>query len=196
MITFYLNRGECVEDCKIVELFFNRSEDAIAELTNKYGELCNRVALHVLNDRLDAEECVNEAYLGVWSTVPPERPNPLRAYVCRIVRNIALKKYHANTAAKRNSTYDIALDELADCIPSASTTEDECDTAELTKAIDDFLGTLEREERVLFVRRYWYSDTVNELSARLGIKPHTCTVRLSRTREKLRKYLLKGGFSV
>lgn len=185
-----------MEDSRIVELFFMRSEDAITELTNKYGELCNRVAFNVLNDRLDAEECVNEAYLGVWNTVPPERPNPLRAYVCRIVKNIALKKYHSKKAAKRNSTYDMALDELAECIPSASTTEGECEAEELTKAIDDFLGTLDKEERVLFIRRYWYSDPVNELSARLGIKPHTCTVRLSRIREKLRKYLLKGGFSI
>ena len=93
-----------MDDSKIIELFFERSEQAIIELSNKYGAICSKVADNILNNRLDSEECVNDAYLGVWNTIPPQRPNPLLSYVCRIVRNLALKKYHENTAQKRNSS--------------------------------------------------------------------------------------------
>ena len=102
-----------MDDDRIIELFFARSEQAITELSRKYGTVCRRVAENILNDRRDAEECLNDAYLAVWNTVPPRRPDPLMSYVCRIVRNQALKRYHANAARKRNSVYDAALEELA-----------------------------------------------------------------------------------
>ena len=100
-----------MDDSKIIELFYERSEQAIIELSKKYGTVCTKVAKNILNDVRDTEECVNDAYLGAWNTIPPQRPNPLLSYVCRIVRNLAIKKYHANTAVKRNSIYDVALDE-------------------------------------------------------------------------------------
>ena len=94
-----------MEDSKIVELFYERSEQAIIELSRKYEKLCKKIAKNILGNNLDAEECVNDAYLGVWNTIPPQNPNPLITYVCKIVRNTAVKKYHNNTAIKRNTSY-------------------------------------------------------------------------------------------
>ena len=110
--------GVGIDDRKIIALFFERNEQAIKELSEKYGAVFTKVAYNILNNRQDAEECINEAYLAAWNTIPPHNPNPLLSYVCRIVRNLAIKKYHANTAAKRNSIYDAALDELENCFPS------------------------------------------------------------------------------
>lgn len=180
-----------MDDQKIVDLFFERSEQAIAELAHRYGALCTAVATNILNNAQDAEECVNDAYLGVWNTVPPTRPNPLRSYVCRLVRNLAIKKYHMNTAIKRNSHYDVALDELENCLSSTASVEDEIDARELARHINDFLATLNREQRVLFVRRYWFADSIDELAVRFHTNNHTISVRLFRLREKLIEHLTK-----
>ena len=109
-----------MDDDRIIELFFERSEQAIVELSGKYGSVCSRIAQNILNDQLDSEECVNDAYLVVWNSIPPQRPDSLAGYVCSIVRNIALNKYHRNTAKKRNSVYDVALEEIAEYLPSGS----------------------------------------------------------------------------
>lgn len=136
-----------MEDSKIIELFFARSEQAIIELSKKYEMICKKIAKNILNNMLDAEECVNDAYLGMWNTIPPQNPNPLLAYVSRIVRNIAIAKYHSNTAIKRNSFYDIALDELESCLASSSSVEDELTAKELTIMLNCFLDTLERKKK-------------------------------------------------
>lgn len=138
--------GIYLEDSKIIELFFARSEQAIIELSKKYEMICKKIAKNILNNMLDAEECVNDAYLGMWNTIPPQNPNPLLAYVSRIVRNIAIAKYHSNTALKRNSFYDIALDELESCLASSSSVEDELTAKELTIMLNCFLDTLERKK--------------------------------------------------
>ena len=162
-----------MNDSEIIDLFYMRSERAIMELAAKYGNACNKVAKNILNNILDAEECVNDAYLGAWNTIPPQNPNPLLTYICRIVRNLSIKKYHANTSVKRNSFYDAALDE-----------------------IDYFLDTLDAESRILFVRRYWYAYSISELAKQFGLKSNTVSVRLSRIRDKLRDYLKGEGFTV
>ena len=182
-----------LDDSKIIDLFFERSEQAIDELSVKYGSVCSSVAFNILNNRQDAEECVNDAYVGVWNTVPPQRPDPLLSYLCRIVRNLAVKKYRANTAAKRNSFYDVALDELENCFPSSASVEQEVNAAETARIIDGFLGTLDRESRVLFVRRYWYCDSIEQLAELFSTSRHNVSVRLFRVRERLRKYLVKKG---
>lgn len=182
-----------MDDSKIIELFYERSEQAIVELSGKYGTICKRIAYHILKNRLDAEECINDAYLGVWNTIPPQRPNPLLSYVCRIVRNLAVKKYHANTAIKRNSIYDVALDELENCFPSSDSVEEAVSAREIGNMINEFLGQISRENRILFVRRYWYCDSIAELAACFHTTNHTISVRLSRIREKLRQYLMKEG---
>ena len=185
-----------MEDSEIIELFYERSEQAIVELSKKYGSVCSRVANNILNDRSDAEECVNDAYLAAWDTIPPQRPSPLLSYVCRIVRNLAIKRYHSNTAAKRNSTYDVSLDELENCFPSSDSVEDEFDAKETARIIDEFLETLDEENRVMFVRRYWYAATIEELAELFYTSKHNISVRLHRTREKLKKHLIKEGVSI
>lgn len=185
-----------MDDSKIIDLFYARSEQAIMELSAKYGNVCNKVAKNILYNILDAEECVNDAYLGAWNTIPPQNPNPLLTYICRIVRNLSIKKYHANTSVKRNSFYDAALDELEDCIASAESVEAEISAKELTRLIDSFLDTLDAESRILFVRRYWYSYSVSELAEQFSLKNNTVSVRLLRIREKLRDYLEKEGITV
>lgn len=185
-----------MDDSKIIELFYERSEQAIVELSKKYGDTCHKIAFNILKNDLDAQECVNDTYLGAWNTIPPQRPNPLRAYICRIARNIAIKRYHQNTAKKRNSYYDVALDELEDYLSSGDSVEDEVSTAELTKMIDDFLDGLDKTNRVMFVRRYWFSESVSEIAALFNMNSHTVTVRLSRTRERLRRYLIERGVTI
>ena len=188
--------GESLEDGKIVALFFERSEQAIVELSNKYGAMCHKVADNILNDKLDSEECVNDAFLAVWNTVPPQKPDPLSSYVCRIVRNLALKKYHENTALKRNSIYDVSLDEIADCIPASYSVEDEAAAGEVAGMINSFLETLDRQSRIMFVRRYWHADSIEDLAALFHKSRHYVSVRLSRIRKALKKYLVEKGVSI
>ncbi|MCH5265774.1 MAG: sigma-70 family RNA polymerase sigma factor [Lachnospiraceae bacterium] len=185
-----------MEDSKIIELFQARSERAIIELSKKYGTVCTQIAKNILNNALDAEECVNDAYLGAWNTIPPQSPNPLRTYIYRIVRNLSIKKYHENTSIKRNSYYDVALDELENCLPFAKTVEDEVLVKELAQNMDEFLDTLDRENRVMFVRRYWYADSISEIAKRFHMSNNNVSVRLLRTREKLKIYLRKEGFEI
>lgn len=183
-----------MEDTKIIDLFFLRSETAVTELEKKYGTTCKQLAFHILNSKEDAKECVNDAYLALWNNIPPNRPDPLRAYLCRIVRNLSIKKYKANTTKKRNSFYDMSLEELATCIPARETVEDQWDAKELGKQLDAFLGTLDQKSRILFLRRYWFSEPLAELAADFHITEHNAAVRLSRIRAKLRNYLSKEGF--
>lgn len=185
-----------LDDREIIELFFERSDQAIVELSKKYGSICSKVAFNILNNIQDTEECVNDAYLGTWNTIPPQNPSPLLSYVCRIVRNLAIKKYHTNTAAKRNSIYDVALDELENCFPSSVSVKDEYDAIETARIIDKFLETLDRENRIMFVRRYWYSDSIDDLAKLFNMSNHNISVRLSRTREKLKNRLIKEGVSL
>lgn len=185
-----------MDDSRIIDLFFARSEQAISELSRKYGPLCRRVADHILNDGRDAEECVNDAYLAVWNTVPPRRPDPLAAYVCRIVRNLALKKYHGNTARKRNSVYDAALEEIAECFPASASAEEEAEAQEVAGIVNSFLETLDPRSRILFVRRFWYADSVGELAELFRMSRHAVSVRLSRIRKDLRKRLEEEGITL
>lgn len=178
-----------MEDEKIIELFFNRSEQAIKELDLKYGKVCHNVSYNILHSRQDAEECVNDAYLGTWNAIPPQRPNPLLTFLCKIVRNLSIMRHHANTALKRNNTYDVALEELEGCLASPVTVEMEIETDELTRIIDSFLETLSQENRVIFMRRYWFSDTYKQIAERVGITENNVSVRLTRIRKQMKQYL-------
>ena len=178
-------------DEKIIELFFARSEQAISELDQKYGKVFQKTSYNILNDPLDVEECVNDAYLGTWNTIPPTRPHSLLAYVCQIVRNISLKRYHLKKALKRNSTYDVAMEELDACLASPSTVEDEMETKELARIIEDFLDTLSKENRVIFLQRYWFSDNYSDIAKKVGISEKSVSVRLTRIRRRMREYLLE-----
>lgn len=188
--------GEILDDRKIIELFYERSEQAIKELSKKYGSVCERMANNILNNMSDAEECVNDAYLGVWNSIPPENPESLAGYVCRIVRNLAIKRYHENTALKRNSFYDIPLDELDECLASSSSAGDELEAKELSEMINRFLATLDKKNRTMFVRRYWFSDSIEEIAGSFKTSRHYVSVKLSRIRKALKKYLKKEGVSL
>ena len=185
-----------MEDSKIIELFFARSEQAISELASKYGKLCLKIAKNILSNTSDAEECVNDTYLGAWNSIPPAKPDPLQAYICRIVRNISIMKYHSNTAAKRNSFYSSALDELELCLTSPVSVEDSVSANELAGLLDSFLDTLTGTERIMFVWRYWYADSISDIAENFNIRAGTAAVRLSRIRKKLRKYLEKEGYVI
>ena len=182
-----------MDDKAIIDLFFERSEQAIRELNTKYGKTCHKVSYNILNNQQDAEECVNDAYLGTWNAIPPQRPNPLLTFLCRIVRNLSIMRYHATTATKRNSAYDIALEELENCLSSGITVEDEVEGKLLVQTIEDFLDTLSRDSRVIFMRRYWFSDSYAEIAKQVGISEKTVSVRLTRIRNQLREHLTKEG---
>lgn len=184
------------EDEKIIELFFNRSEQAIKELDIKYGKLCYKLAHNILNNIQDAEECVNDAYLGAWNAIPPSRPNPLQSYICKIVRNISLNLYYRKKAAKRNSFYEIAMQELETCLSSPDTVETEIEARELAGIIENFLDTLSEENCVIFLRRYWFCDSYAEIARRVGISEKNVSVRIVRIRKQMKDYLVKRGILV
>ena len=176
-----------MEDAQIIDLLFERSEQAIRELDKKYGAAVTKTAANILRSRRDAEECVNDTWLAVWDSIPPHRPDPLAGYVCRIARNLAVSKLRGETAQKRNGSLDLVLDELEDFIPSGINVEADYDYKETALDYDD---------RFLFVRRYWYADSVKEIAAAMHERESRVSVRLFRLREKLRKTLKKEGLLV
>ena len=178
-----------IEDEKIIELFFHRSEEAIRELDIKYGKVYQKLSYNIVNNRQDAEECVNDAYLGAWNAIPPARPDPLLTYICKIVRNISLKIYYRKEAAKRSSHYTIAMEEIEACIADPNTVETEIEARELARIIESFLDTLTIENRVIFMRRYWFSDSCKDIAEFIGLTEKNISVRLTRIRQKMKDYL-------
>ncbi len=185
-----------MEDEKIILLFQQRSEAAIAELGKKYGSLCTRMAKNILNSKEDVEECVNDAYYAIWDTVPPNQPRSLCNYLCGIMRNLAMKKYHYNQAEKRNSSFDLALDELSHLFSTRDMPEHFLSAKELGEHLNDFLGSLDADTRKMFLLRYWYGESVNGIAGKFSLKKNTVSVRLLRTREKLKCYLIGKGVSL
>ena len=180
-----------MEDDKIIELFFERSEQAIRALDMKYGKICRSLSYNIVNSREDAEECVSDAYLGAWNAIPPARPDPLLSYIAKIVRNLSLKLYWKKEAAKRGGHYTMALEEIEGCIAGQNTAEDELDARELARILGEFLDALTVENRVIFLRRYWFADSCRDIAELVGLTEKNVSVRLSRTREKLRRYLME-----
>lgn len=180
-----------VNDRDIIEMFRKRDEQAIAELKQKYDKLCMTVAGNVLSQREDIDECVNTAYYDVWNNIPPDSPENLKTYLCRIVKNKALDRLKYNSAEKRNSQFSVSLDELAECIPDTS---EEVSAAQLAGAISSFLRTQDEKHRKVFVRRYWYGDSLARIGELYGLNEKTVATYLFRTRNKLRAYLKKEGY--
>lgn len=178
-----------ITDEKIIELFFERSEQSIRELDIKYGKVFHKLSYNILSNRQDAEECVNDAYLGAWNTIPPAKPDPLLTYICKIVRNISLKIYYRKEAAKRSSHYTIAMEEIEACIADPNTVEAELEARELARIIERFLDTLTVENRVIFMRRYWFSDSCKDIAEFVGLTEKNVSVRLTRIRQKMKSYL-------
>ncbi len=179
------------DDEKIIELFFKRSEHAIRELDTKYSKIFHNLSYNIVNNRHDAEECVNDAYFGAWNTIPPARPAPLLSYIAKIVRNVSLKSYWKKEAAKRSGHYRIALEEIEGCIADRKTVEDEIEARELARIIGEFLDTLTVENRVIFTRRYWFAGSCKDIAEFMGLSEKTISVRLTRIREKMKQYFFE-----
>ena len=184
-----------MEEKRIFQLLWQRAESAIEATTARYGPRLYRTAMNILGRHEDAEETVSDTYLAVWNAIPPEKPDPLSGYIYKTGRNLALKRLRHDAAQKRCRDYDLSLEELEGCIGSASL-QDEIDARLLGRAIDHFLDTVPANARVLFLRRYWFGDSVKDIAKSRGMTQNAVSVTLSRTREKLRAYLNKEGFSV
>lgn len=182
-----------MEDKKLIALFFARAENAIAELAARFGRQLQRIALNILGNPQDAEECTNDTYLALWNAIPPASPDPLAPYVYRTGRNTALKRLHRDTAQKRDNRYDVSLEELGECLPG-ETVEQAVDARELGRTMDKFLDTTTRESRYIFVRRYWFGDSVADIAKELKLKENAVYVRLNRIRTGLKEYLKKEGY--
>lgn len=186
-----------MEDSKIVELYLQRDENAIKETKIKYEKYCSYIANNILNSTLDTEECVNDTYLATWNSIPPNKPDSLRAYIGRIIRNIAINRYNSNKAKKRNGNIETALDELSEVI-----SDNESDGRNLTDeltikyALNVFVGSLKQETREIFIRRYWYLSSIKEIASDYGLSESKVKVTLLRTRELLREFLRKEGIVI
>ena len=183
-----------MDDNKILELYFNRSESAIAETKQKYGNYCLTIATNILGNSQDAEECVNDTYMKAWGTIPPQRPPSFRLFLGKIVRNLSLNKMKAQGTQKRGGgETPLLLSEMEGCVPSARNVEDEVDVQILAGVIDDFLSNIRKEDRVFFVRRYRYADTISAIAKRYSVGESKVKMSLSRTRNKLKGQLEKEG---
>ena len=182
-----------MNDRHILKLLLSRAEQAIEAMAVAYGARLYGIAHNILGSTRDAEECVNDTYLALWNAIPPEEPDPLCAYTYRVGRNTALKRLRDNTAQIRNSTYDLSLDELSECIPAGDLWE-QMEARELARLLNRFLKSQPPENRQLFLLRYWFGDSVQDIGKRLGMKPGTVSVRLNRIRSALKDYLNKEDY--
>jgi RNA polymerase sigma-70 factor (ECF subfamily) len=186
-----------VEDSEIIALYFERSENAIRETRVKYARYCNRIAMNILRNEQDAEECVSDALLRVWNSIPPSRPERFTAYIGKLTRNLSLNRLEARNAEKRGGgTVLLQLDELTECLPSGFSVDDELSGGLLTASLNDFLGKLPRDQRMVFVRRYWYMDGVADIASLLDMSESRVKSILFRTRKKLKSHLENDGFAV
>ncbi len=184
-----------MDDLRIIELYFARDERAIRETDLKLGKLCHGIAYNILKNREDSEECVNDAYMGVWDAIPPTRPQNLTAFVCRITRNLALKRLEASTRQKRSQGAVVSLDELAEILPDESIAESMTDES-LGKLISDFLRQEKADARNVFIRKYYFFDSVEAIAERYGFTESKVKNMLYHTRNKLKAYLIKEGFEL
>ena len=186
-----------MDDNRIIDLYWARSEEAIQESDRKYGPYCRTIAWNILQDRGDSEECVNDTWLQAWNAMPPKKPSLLKAFLGKITRNLALDKYRFYGAQKRGGQEtDLALEELRGCVPHPTTTEQAIDDLALTQALDRFLAGLKPETRKLFLRRYWYASPIRDIARDYGMSESKVKTTLFRTREKLRVFLEQEGITL
>ena len=185
-----------MEDLQIINLYFKRDEAAISETETKYGAFCHRIALNILSINADADECVNDAYLQAWNSIPPHKPDKLGAWLGKVVRNIAFDLWKKNHRQKRYAGIEQLLNEFEDCIPSPATVERQIEEQELTEVINTWLASLPQNDRIIFVRRYWYGETVNTLAQESGTSPANMAKKMYRLRQKLKSKLEKEGYSL
>lgn len=185
-----------MDDQIIVELYWERKEEAIRETAMKYGGLCAYISRNILFSREDCEECVNDTYFAVWNAIPKERPSIFSAFISRITRNLALKKYEYLSAAKRNPGAVASLEELGDCVSGAESVESEMEKRHIESTISRFLWQQNDEKRNVFIRRYWYFDSVESICKSTGFSQAKVKSMLYEMRQKLRKTLESEGIEV
>jgi RNA polymerase sigma-70 factor (ECF subfamily) len=181
-------------DSEIIDLYLQRSENAINETARRYGSYCQAIAMNILHNKEDAAEVVNDTYLSLWNLIPPEHPDPFSTFIGRITRNLSIKKFQARTAQKRGGNNTTLLfSELEFCIPSPRNVEDMVDVNELARAINSFLATVKQNDRFYFVRRYWHTESIPEIANQFNAGESKVAMSLHRTRKKLKIYLEKRG---
>lgn len=183
-----------MDDNLIIDLFLERTENAISEVSKKYERYCHSIAYRILYSNEDAEECVNDTWLRTWNAIPPARPNRLSTFLGKITRNLSLNRYEKmNTEKRGGGMVEIAISELEHCIPSDTSVEDEIEEIYITELINRFLDTLPIKSRNVFVQRYWYLCSITDISTDLGISENTVKSILFRTRNQLKQHLRKEG---
>lgn len=185
-----------MDDKQIIELYFERNEQAIKETETKYGAFCHRIAMNILGIHEDAEECVNDTYYSVWKQIPPTVPEVFKVYLGRITRNLSISRFRAMRAKKRYSSMEIMLSELNDCVPSSSNVEQTIEVMQLSDYISEWLDSLPVEDCALFVRRYWFGDEVQELAKKCGITAAKMAQRMLRLRKSLKAALEQKGVAL
>ena len=186
-----------MDDAQIVQLYWDRNEQAISATSGKYGNYCASIARNILDSREDAEECVNDTYMSAWNSMPPHRPSNLAAFLGKITRNLSINRYRHKNAGKRgggNAT--VVLDEIAELVSDTDDVEQAVDRRELIRAIDLFLDRLPADQRRIFVCRYWYFDRVSAIASRFGMTENHVSVTLNRLRLKLHHHLTGRGFEL
>ena len=183
-----------MDDNQIVDLFWQRSEEAISMTSIKYGKYCYFVANNILHSEQDSMECVNDTYMRAWNAIPPQRPAMLKSFLGKITRNLSLNRYESMKAQKRGAgQIPLVLDELASCIPSENNTENIFDENELVRVLNSFLSTLSPLNRKIFMRRYWYFSSIRDIAKDNNMSVSNVKTTLFRTRNKLKDALEKEG---
>lgn len=186
-----------MDDNDIIALYWQRDEAAISESQKKYSRYCNSIAHNILNNQEDVEECVNDTYFSAWNSIPPNKPISLGAFLGKITRNLALKKVRSNSALKRgDGIVELTYMELQECISGGMSIETEIEATELSELIDRFLRKLPMEERQIFLCRYWYFESITDISEQFGFGQSKVKMILMRTRKKLQHELKKAGVYV
>lgn len=186
-----------MNDQEIIELYNARDMRAIEETSTKYGTYCYTISMRIVNDHEDAEECVNDTWLRTWDVIPPQRPNVLRQFLAKITRNLSFDRYRANQAKKRGSgEMDAVLDELEECIAGGTDPAEEVVAGELAGSMNAFVGALPKRDGDIFIRRYYYVESTEEIARRYHMKESNVLTILSRTRKKLKSHLLKEGYMI
>lgn len=180
-----------MEDCRIIELYFNRNERAIIETSDKYGQRLHRLSVSVTENESDSDECVNDTYLEAWNRIPPTRPDHLFAWLAKVVRNSSNKVWERRNAQKRSARVTELSDELAECIPDTATVESQLESARLNACIEDFIRRLDDNQRLVFMQRYFWSRSLSEISAETGYPESKLKSMLFRIRNKLKTRLRK-----
>ena len=185
-----------MDDQSIIELFSQRDENAIRETETKYGAYCLSIAYGILQNHEDAEECVNDTWMSAWNRIPTVKPDSLKAFLGKIVRDIALSRFRANHAQKRYNGMEVMLDELEECIPSDFNVQRQLEQKELDDLINKWLESLHREDRVLFIKRYYYGETVKSLARVQACTENQMAQRMLKLRNNLKSFLTSKGVSI